>query len=191
MRIDNLADVKEFLESHENDIEKKKSLYMKILANITLKKKYPDTNNDYNLVKLNQNKEYMKLRTIFSPGWKTTNELNNPAKRSEENRKSDNLERMVSGLPLTGLEHFANFDTRNSSKFNEDFLTNLVMAKHVDELNNDAQYGPEHFLSDVSFFNPNYGGIKSIKKKQKRKTKKSKKTRKSKKSKRTSKNKKY
>jgi hypothetical protein len=193
MRIDNLEDVKNFLESHENDIEKKKSLYMKILANITLKKKYPATNNDYDLVKLNQNKEYMKLRTIFSPGWKTTNTLN-PVQRSEENRKSDNLERTFTSLPLTGLEHFANFDTRNSSKFNEDFLTNLVMAKHVDELNNDAQYGPEHFLSDVSFFNPNYGGIKSMKNKKKRKTRKTRKTRKSKKSKkskRTYKNKKY
>ena len=185
MNIDNLEDVKEFLESNENDIEKKKSLYMKILANITLKKKYPDTNNDYDLVKLNQNKEYMKHRTIFSPGWKTTNELNNPLKRREENWKADNLERMVSSLPLTILEHFANI-----SKFNEDFLTNLVMAKHVDELNNDAQYGPEHFLSDVSFFDPNYGGIKSIKKKKRktrntRKTRKSRKTKKSKKSKRS------
>jgi len=188
MRIDNLADVKEFLESHENDIEKKKSLYMKILANITLKTKYPATNNDYNLVKLNQIKEYMKLRTIFSPGWKTTNELNNPAQRSEENRKSDNLERTFTSLPLTGLEHFANFNTRNSAMFNEDFLTNLTMAKHVDELNNDAQYGPEHFLSDVSFFNPNYGGIKSMKKK-KRKTRKTRKTRKNRKTRNNKKNK--
>jgi hypothetical protein len=186
MRIDNLEDVKEFLESHENNIEKKKSLYMKIVANITLKKKYPDTNNDYNLVKLNQNKEYMKLRTIFSPGWKTTNELNQQQK-SEEKRKSENLERTITGLPLRALEHLANFDTRNSSKFNEDFLTNLVMAKHVDELNNDNLYGPEHFLSDISFFDknnsqeypsmPGYGGIKrrtyKLKKKSKRTSKKS------------------
>jgi hypothetical protein len=185
MRIDNLEDVKKFLEYHENDIEKKKSLYMKILANIKLKKTNPELN-DYNLVKLNQIKEYMKLRTIFSLGWKTTDELNNPAKKSEENRKSDNLERTVSSLPLTGLEHFANFDTRNSSKFNEDFLTNLIMSKHVDELNNDYLYGPEHFLSDVSFFDknnseeypsmPGYGGIKrrtyKLKKKSKRNSKK-------------------
>lgn len=169
MRIDNLEDVKEYLESHENDIEKKKSLYMKILANIKLKKQNPDLN-DYNLVKLNQIKEYMKLRTIFTIGWKTTNELNNSVQKSEENRRSENLEKMVSSFPLKILEQIANIDTTNSSKFNKDFLTNLIMAKQVDELNNDYLYGPEHFLSDISFFDknnsqeypsmPGYGGIK-------------------------------
>jgi hypothetical protein len=169
MRIDNLEDVKEFLEFHENDIEKKKSLYMKILANIKLKKQNPELN-DYNLVKLNQIKEYMKLRTIFSLGWKTTNELNNSVEKSQENRRSENLEKMVSSFPLKILEQIANIDTTNSSKFNKDFLTNLIMAKQVDELNNDYLYGPEHFLSDISFFDknnsqeypsmPGYGGIK-------------------------------
>ena len=202
MRIDNLEDVKEFLESHENDIEKKKSLYMKILANIKLKKQNPDLN-DYNLVKLNQIKEYMKLRTIFSPGWKTTNELNNSVEKSQENRRSENLEKMVSSFPLKILEQIANIDTTNSSKFNKDFLTNLIMAKHVGELNNDYLYGPEHFLSDISFFDknnseeypsmPGYGGIKrrTYKKISKRnyRLKKSKKSKKSKKT--TYKNKKY
>ena len=202
MRIDNLEDVKEFLESHENDIEKKKSLYMKILANIKLKKQNPDLN-DYNLVKLNQIKEYMKLRTIFSPGWKTTNELNNSVEKSQENRRSENLEKMVSSFPLKILEQIANIDTTNSSKFNKDFLTNLIMAKQVDELNNDYLYGPEHFLSDISFFDknnseeypsmPGYGGIKrrTYKKISKRnyRLKKSKKSKKSKKT--TYKNKKY
>jgi len=169
MRIDNLEDVKEYLESHENDIEKKKFLYMKILANIKLKKQNPDLN-DYNLVKLNQIKEYMKLRTIFTIGWKTTNELNNSVQKSEENRRSENVEKMVSSFPLKILEQIANIDTTNSSKFNKDFLTNLIMAKQVDELNNDYLYGPEHFLSDISFFDknnsqeypsmPGYGGIK-------------------------------
>ena len=142
---------------------------MKILANIKLKKTNPELNY-YNIVKLNHIKEYMKLRTIFTIGWKTTNELNNSVQKSEENRRSENLEKMVSSFPLKILEQIANIDTTNSSKFNKDFLTNLIMAKQVDELNNDYLYGPEHFLSDISFFDknnsqeypsmPGYGGIK-------------------------------
>ena len=209
MRIDNLEDVKEFLESHENDIEKKKSLYMKLIANIILKTKYPNTNNvnDYNLTDLNKVKNYMEFHTIFTSGWKNTNELNQEQKRNE-NWKSQNITKMVSGFPLKTLEQIANIDTTNISKFNKDFLTNLIMAKHVGELNNDYLYGPEHFLSDISFFDknnsdeyptmPGYGGIKNKKKNNKKKntkkknTKKRKRTyKKSKKSKKSKKTKKY
>ena len=182
MRIDNLEYVKEFLESNKNNIEMKKSLYMKIIANTILKRRNPKLN-DYNLDKLDQIINYMELHTISSPGWKKKDELNYQEKQMENWEQLILSNKIVNGgLTPKQLEQIANIDIRNISKFNKEFLTNLVMAKHVDELNNDSQYGPEHFISDVSFFNKNYGGFKTMIKK-KKKNKNSKRTYKLKKSK--------